>query len=154
MAVKKVFVRSALNYDTDEASIEAALFCTDESLTLQSQAEDADINVMLKRFGVTGMLPQARHLPSYGDFSDIGDYRSALDALRAADEAFYSLDADIRARFRNDPAEFLDFTSNPDNVEELRKMGLADPIPPDVVQRVEVVNGDSFGKGSGEAGKS
>lgn len=122
----KVFLRAPFNYDVDEVSSDSGLLCRDESLTLQSQAEEADINVLVRRFGVTGSLPQAgRAPPSYQDFEGVFDYRSALDLLRSADDSFLSLDAAVRSRFDNDPALFVDFCTDPANIEEVRKMGLA-----------------------------
>lgn len=116
------------NFDGDVISFQTGLKCEDESLTLQSHAEDADINTIVRRFGVTGQLPSGVAAPTYGDFEGIFDYQSAMNAIRAADESFMEMPADVRARFANDPAQFVDFCSNPDNIEELRKMGLALPV--------------------------
>lgn len=121
----KVFVRNPYNYDVADASGESGLKCADKSLVLQSQAGEADINVILKRFALTGALPQGRSVPTYGDFSAVIDYRGALDLIRAADAAFMSVPADVRARFSNDPAAFVEFCSNEANIEEVRRLGLA-----------------------------
>lgn len=129
--MRKVFVRSAYNYDVEEASLESGLECKDDSLAIQSQAEEADINTIVKRFGVTGQLPQVSRLPSYEDFEGIFDYRSAMDAVVEADRLFMQVPAKIRARFSNDPAEFVAFCSAPGNLPELRRMGLA-PEPAEV----------------------
>lgn len=130
MAKREVFVRNPYNYDVEKASKEAGLACDDPSLTLQSQAQEADINVILKRLNVTGVLPQASRVPTYGDFSAVVDYRGALDLIRAADAAFMSVPADVRARFSNDPAAFVEFCSNEANIEEVRRLGLAPPAKP------------------------
>lgn len=148
-----VFVRNPYNYDTAKVSDETGLKCEDESLTLQSHAEDADINVMMRRFIKTGVLPQARRLPTYGDFSDIGTYREALDRIRVADDSFMSLDPAIRARFGGDPAAFVDFCSDPANLPELRRMGLA----PKEVQSGEAGESDAVAskpRGGGDKGGS
>lgn len=123
-------LRSGFNYDRDEASLESGLFCQDKSLTLQSQAQDADINLIVKRFGVTGMLPNIERLPIEADFVDIFDYRSAVDAVREAERLFMEVPADIRKRFNHDPGEFVRFCSDPANLPELRKLGLAKPEEP------------------------
>lgn len=125
----KVFVRNPYNYDVDEASKDSGLKCADKSLTLQSQAQEADINVILKRFNLTGVLPQGKSVPTYGDFSAVLDYRGALDLIRQADAAFMSVPADVRARFSNDPAAFVEFCSNEANIEELRRLGFAPAAP-------------------------
>jgi len=69
-----------------------------------------------------------------GDFSEVVDYRTALEQVAKADEAFMALPAKVRARFSNDAAEFLDFVHNPANKEELVSMGLANPP---VVERTQ-----------------
>lgn len=115
----------SLNYDVEAVSDETGLHCMDESLTVQSEAEDADINVIVKRFGLTGQLPRDVRMPTYGDFNGVSDYREALDAVRAADASFMALPASVRSRFGNDAAAFVDFCSNADNLDELRAMGLA-----------------------------
>lgn len=133
-----MFVRNAYNYDTGEVSEETGLFCDDESLTQQSQAEEADINTIVRRFGLTGHLPQAVVMPVYGDFDVVSDYREALEQVRAADAAFMLMPADVRARFDNDAGAFVDFCSDDRNIDEARKMGLIPAVeavivaPPDV----------------------
>lgn len=129
--MKSPFVRSAYNYDADLASLESGLSCPKGSgLTLQSQAQDADINVMLKRFAVTGQLPQSGRVPTYQQFSEVFDYRSAMDTIVQADRAFMSLPAEVRARFANDVASFLEFCSREENLPELRRLGLAEAEKP------------------------
>lgn len=145
-------LRVAGRYDVDAASLEAGLKCEDESLTLQSQAQDADINVIVRRFGVTGELPNGLRVPVYGNFEGVSDYREALDLVREADQAFMSLPADVRRRFGNDAGSFVDFASNPDNLEELRKMGLAPKAEVVNVQgKSEVVEGKQPDAASGKA---
>lgn len=139
MPVKKVFVRSAYNYDTRAASAACALVCPEPTRTQIHQAAEADINTIVRNFGVTGKLPVVPVPPSYGDF-DLGvhDYRSALDLIRAADDSFKKLDAEVRKRFDHDPAKFLEFCSDPNNIAEMRKMGLALPSE-DPLATTEVV---------------
>lgn len=126
----KPFIRNPYNYDVDQASVDSGLECKDKSLTLQSQAQEADINVMLKRFAVTGLLPQVPRPPTYRDFDGIFDYRSAMDVINAADRSFKSLPAAVRSRFGNDPATFLEFCCHEENLPELRRLGLAEAEKP------------------------
>ena len=42
--------------DMDEASVEAGLECKDDSLAVQSQRDEADINTIVRRFGLSGEL--------------------------------------------------------------------------------------------------
>lgn len=107
------------------------LVCDDPSLAQQQFKDDADINVLLERFKVTGQMPQGVVLPSYGDFSTVVDFRSANDAIRRARDSFMELPAQLRARFQNDPQVFLEFCSDKANLPELRKLGLAPEAPPE-----------------------
>lgn len=118
----------ALNYDTRAVSKATGLKCVLPSKTQQSQAKDADINVIVRRFGVTGLLPQGAVLPRYEDFEGIFDFQTAQNALVSAQRAFMTVPATIRRRFGNDPHEFVQFCSDPANIEELRKMGLAPKV--------------------------
>lgn len=127
--------------EVERRSDETGLHCLDESLALDSQREESDINTIVKRFGLTGQIPQAQRMPVYGDFTEgVSDYRTALDAVNAADRAFMSLSPDVRRRFGGDPQMLLEFVSDPANLEEARKLGLAKPAPKveDVVPPVAV----------------
>jgi len=141
MTAAKIFVRSGFpfNYDQEAASEDSGLQCRDKSKALQSQAEDADINVLVKRFKISGQLPESMRLPTFQDFSGIFDFRSAMDAVRNAETAFLSVPAHIRARFGHDPQAFVEFCSNAENLPELRRLGLApEPVDPDADIKKEV----------------
>lgn len=105
------------------------LECKDPSLAQQQFKDDVDINVLLERFKVTGVMPENVVLPTYGDFSQVVDYRSAQDALRRARDGFMDLPAAVRARFHNDPQELLEFVSDEKNREEAQKLGLMKAVP-------------------------
>lgn len=129
--------RKHFGYDTEKASNEAALQPDEhgESLTIQSHSEDADINVLMRRFKVTGQLPQIERLPSYGDFTGISDYRTALHAVMDAEDQFLKLPAELRAKYQNDPQLFLEAVDSGSASEALRAVGLlpkveAAPPPP------------------------
>lgn len=95
-----------------------------DSLTVQSDAKDADINVIMERYAKTGLMPAPKRLPSYGDFDGISDYRDAVEAVREADELFMRLPAKVRQRFDNDAGAFVDFCSDEANLPELAELGL------------------------------
>lgn len=98
--------------------------CSGDSLTVQSQAKDSDINVIMDRYLKTGQLPPVSRVPTYGDFDGISDYREAMEVVRAAQEQFMALPAKVRARFENDPHQFIEFCSDARNVAELSELGL------------------------------
>ena len=124
-----VFLRTPYNYDTNEASDESGLECKELSRTKQSEAEEADINTIVRRFNLTGQMPTNLRTPQYGDFDGIASFQDAMDRVRQAQENFMLIPADIRAKFGNDPGAFVEFAINPENLPELRKMGLARDIP-------------------------
>lgn len=121
------FLRTPYNYDRDAASTDSGLRCEDPSLAVQDQRDEVDINTIVRRFGLTGKLPEDVRAPTYGDFTGVGDYQSALNAVLAADAAFMEMPAEVRARFDNDAAKFVDFCSDKANAEEMAKLGLLSP---------------------------
>lgn len=129
--LKPIFLRTENNYNTNKASQDSGLKCADDSLAKQSFAEEVDINTIVERFGITGKLPEGIRAPTYGDFDEIVDFKTAMDAIAKAGEAFDAMPADVRARFHNNPAEFVDFCSNDENRAEAEKLGLVMPKPPE-----------------------
>lgn len=128
--------RSGFNYDREAASKESGVLCEDKSLAIQSAREDADINVIMKRFGITGALPVHQRIPLADGFYGEFDYQKSLNIVRAGEAAFNAQPADVRDRFKNDPALFLEFFSKPENTDEAVKLGLAvkkEPEAPPVV---------------------
>lgn len=122
--LQKIFLRTAYNYDMDAVSQETGLKCQDPSLAQQHMKDEADINVIVERFGLTGRMPAVKLEPMFGDFSNVGDYQSALAAISLAESQFAALPAEIRATFDNNPAGFVDFALNPANREVLARSGL------------------------------
>jgi len=118
-------VRTLSNIDRAAWSNLHGLACPEPSMAIQSQKEEADINTIVRNFGVTGRLPQSLRLPEYGDFSGIDDYATAIEAVRRAEANFMSIPSNIRAEFNNDPGAFADFCVNPANLPKLREWGLA-----------------------------
>lgn len=112
-------------YDADAASLETGLECTGETLTQQSMKDEADINVLVRRFGITGQLPVNVRVPSYADFDDVFDFATAQQAIIEANKSFMAMPAEVRARFGNDPHEFVMFCSDEKNIDEMVRMGLA-----------------------------
>lgn len=127
MDVRAPFVRSPYNYDMMEASIASGLHCFDPSLTVQDQKDEVDINTIVERFKITGLPPEDVRAPTSGDFTDVVDFRGAMDAIVSARESFQRMLGPVRERFGNDPARFVDFCSDPRNRAEMLKLGLLDP---------------------------
>ena len=127
--MKPPFIRSPYNYDVEKASNDTAYKETMPSLTIQSQAIDTDINEIMRRVGLGGPMPQNLKTPTYGDYTEITDFRSALEAIEGAEQNFMALDVKVRTKFENDPQKFLDFCTRPENLDQMREWGLAVPAP-------------------------
>lgn len=108
--------------------LECAPTADDPSRTKQSFKAECDINTIIKRYLRTGQLDfAARHEPRYGDATG-QDFQAAMLTVAKAQTMFNDLPAALRARFGNDPAQFLDFVHDDKNTEEARELGLRKPV--------------------------
>lgn len=119
--------KSPQNFDRKEWSDRHGIVCGGKVYTVQSQKDEADINTIVRNFGVTGTLPRGVRIPSYGDFDSVSDYRTAIEAVRIAEESFLAMPATLREKLGHDPARFVEWCSDTSNLEEMRKLGLAPP---------------------------
>jgi len=148
-----MFIRSLFNYDRDAVSIDSGLVCEDESLALQSAKDESDINTIVRKFGLTGELPNDIKMPQSGDFTDVPDFHTAMNLVRSAQEEFLRVPAEIRSRFANDPQRLMSFIEDDANREEARKLGfLADPVKDPEPMRVQVVAPSGTPDGAAAAG--
>lgn len=86
--------------------------------------ESCDIDVIMRKFKKTGVLPQVQKIPQYGDFSNVGSYQEALQKINSVNETFSSLPARVRDSFNNDPGKLLDFLSDSNNQARAIELGL------------------------------
>lgn len=97
-----------------------------ENDTQQSMAAECDINNIMRQYEQTGLIAHVNQYEGeYGDFTDVVDYQTACNVVMMANEMFSTLPSAVRARFQNDPSAFLAFVDNPDNKEEMVKLGLS-----------------------------
>lgn len=81
----------------------------EESLTVQSDAHLADIQQILKSYGVVGMenmLDQAEL--QFMDIGEFTDYADMMNHVRTAEVEFMKLPSLIRGRFDHDVMKWLD----------------------------------------------
>ena len=119
-----MFVRNNYNYDVNHASDSSSLVCDDELITQQHLTEATDINRMVAQYGRTGEAIQTTRQPLPAEFYEITDYHTALNAVKAGDEAFMTLPADVRERFKNDTGQYLAFLADEKNRDEAVALGL------------------------------
>lgn len=115
--------------DGDQNSATNGLECQDLSLTKQSFKDEADINVLVERFGITGQLPDKPLPEHFGDFSEAVDFQSAMLLVRRAGEDFLTIPAQVRERFDNDPQKLMAFLAKETNRQEAIDLGLIPPPP-------------------------
>lgn len=106
-------------YDAAELSEDTGIDTGTETLVQQHFVQEQDINTIVARFGVTGALPLGPDGPAvYGDFSGITDYDSALETIERAEASFMSLPAEVRDRFKNNPANLINWANEARDEEE------------------------------------
>lgn len=96
--------------------------------TRQEFKAECDVNVLMRRYQRTGVLPGDPSAMRYGDFTVLPNFLEAMNTVARANEAFAALPAHVRKRFGNDPGEYVDFVSDPENIEEVRRLGLAKAV--------------------------
>ena len=109
--------------------------------TQQHAKAECDINNILKQYDRTGLITHINSATAqYGDFTEVNEYQESLNRVMMAQEAFMELPSAIRKQFENDPGQFFEFATNPDNQDAMVEMGLAErPISaPSAVETAEV----------------
>ncbi|WP_445779306.1 hypothetical protein [Shewanella sp.] len=115
--------------------IRVQIDCSGDSLTKQSFAQECDVNWIVSRYMSNPNSDYSQRLANgqvgqYGDFSNVPNYREALDTVRVGEESFMRLPPKLRTRFSNDAGIFMDFVSDPSNRAEMRTLGLLKPQKP------------------------
>lgn len=124
--------KTGYNCDNLEEANRSATWNTEPSLTQVHAAEETDINVIMRKFGVTGTLPLAKVPPSFQDIQEI-DLQTAQNLINEAEDAFMELPADLRFKFNNDLARYVGYVDDrraANDWKSLRDLGLDVPEPP------------------------
>jgi len=115
--------------------------CLTPSRTKQSMKDECDINGIMKRFERTGTIAHLSQRQAYfADVSSVPDFAQAISVVQEADKMFMSLPAKLRKEFDNDPVKYVEFCADPANIDKMRELGIADPLPKPEVVQVQVVN--------------
>lgn len=94
----------------------------------QAHKGECDLNIIVKRAIEQGTpLPIQQQPMLYKDFSSAPDYQTAMEIITKANSQFELLPAEHREHFGNDPTKFLEFVNNPQNLDQMVKIGLAVP---------------------------
>lgn len=97
------------------------------SRTKQEFKDQCDINNIIKSFKLTGQINHVAANAAKGRYENLPDevdFQTSLNTIRTASMAFESLPSKLRDRFGNDPTAFLEFISDPENLDEATRLGL------------------------------
>ena len=110
---------------------------TEPTMTKQALVEEADINKIIRKHGLSHVQTNMAKLEViYGDITSF-DLQQAIQMNIDAQEAFMEVPSEVRKQFGNDAGAFIDYATNPENIEQMREWGLAPPPPP-TEQPIEV----------------
>lgn len=118
-------VTSLRGYDPREVTRVTGLYTGRESLVQQQFANEVDINTIIRRFGISRVMPSGAAGGVYGDFTGIVDYESAKAAIERAESGFLALPPDVRERFQNDPGVYLEHVDSLTDDELGPEVGVA-----------------------------
>lgn len=97
------------------------------TMTIQSEKDNCDINVIMNRYATCGTpLPYRADgvQPVYADVSELGDYMKNYQRCKQAEEMFNALPSALRKELDNNPANLLAFIQNDANRERCVEYGL------------------------------
>lgn len=112
----------------------------EESMTMQSDRDSADIRTILRRYDQTGVLLRRDVHLEFRDVSQFEDYADMARQTKEAEAVFMSLAPEVRRVFNNDVYQWLDAAHDQDKFEALRpqleKVGAIEPmeVPEPVVR--------------------
>ena len=121
--------------------------CSKGDRTHQSFKDEVDINQVMKRYRLSGTIPQHQVPPDYTDYSNLGDYQDALNLIAQAKTMFEELPFEIRKQFKHSPEDLVAFCSDPNNQAEAIRLGIAaEPQEiPELDTAIPVSDGDIQG---------
>lgn len=100
-----------------------------QSMTEQHHHDAVEINSLIKRHDGHDLITHVTTSTArYGDYSEINEYEMWANKVAQANAAFMELPSGIRKKFGHDPGAFFEFASNPENLREMVKMGLAKEV--------------------------
>jgi phage internal scaffolding protein len=92
----------------------------DPSLTVQEQKDSTDVNNILKRFQATGLIEHVNsNEAQYGEFGQY-DYHENATMVARINSSFEELPSSVRAQFNNNPQEWVEHISIPENIEDMK----------------------------------
>lgn len=101
--------------------------------------KQCNVNEIIAKFKKTGSVTHIRNREAgvYADLTELPSLQEAHAIVRVAHEAFEAVPSHIRAKFNNDPQQFIDFLRDPKNDQEAISLGLKNK-PKETPQQPEV----------------
>lgn len=107
-----------------EPTVKPTISCDPEAGAEQHHKEACDVNNILKKYQRTGAIEHRNeHRGEYG-FVPSTTFQEAMETVAKAQSMYEELPATIRQQFEG-PGRFLEYVQDPNNAENLVKMGLA-----------------------------
>lgn len=97
------------------------------TMTVQSEKDNCDINVIMNRYATCGTpLPYRTDgvQPVYADVSELGDYMENFQRCKQAEEMFNALPSALRKELDNNPANLISFIQDKKNESRCIEYGL------------------------------
>nr|DAL17928.1 MAG TPA_asm: Scaffold protein [Microviridae sp.] len=116
------------------------------TMTIQSEKDNCDINVIMNRYATCGTPLPVRTdglQPVFADVSKLGDYMENYNRCKHAEEVFNSLPSALRKELDNNPANLLPFIQNEANRERCVEYGLINKSIMEASKAPVVVNPNS-----------
>jgi len=114
-----------MSFSQKERRRSSICFKDSQSLTEQSHKESCDIHTIMRKARTTGIIEHvAKHKGQYGVMPTGNEYHQNMNIIAMADTLFESVPSDIRKKFDNDPAKYLDYMQDNNNFDEIEEMGL------------------------------
>lgn len=102
-------------------------FPVEEKRTKQSTVSTSVATMMAKYARTNDLAPISAQLAMYGDFSEVGDFQTAMNQVMAAKKLFLDLPSDVRSMVENNPAKFIDWIGKEENWQKAIDLKLLDP---------------------------
>lgn len=109
----------------ENGTLRIRTFNKEKSRTQQQFKDHCDINNIIKKYEVTGVITHLnKKTGQYIDATQLKDYHSSLQTVIDAKNLFMQLPSDLRAKFENDPQKLIDFVDDKNNYDDAVSLGL------------------------------
>jgi hypothetical protein len=123
------------------------------SMTVQSDADGADINKILAKYAATGIIDGLREVEiKYHDISEFTDFADAQRQLKVVEGEFMKLPSKVRGIFDHDVANWLDTAMDQEKRDALVEAGYIEAPSAPAEVAVEGAPGGAGGEATEVAG--